>query len=58
MVTKGVASVPSPVANLSRWTPALTHDAFVSAVANEFASAYGGDGEVQVRLNVSTWSFR
>ena len=45
MITKGVASVPSPVRNLVEWSPSFDHDAFVSRVAEEFADVYGGSTE-------------
>lgn len=45
LVTKGVASVPAPVANLTAAFPdrahALTHDAFAAAAVNEFERMYG-----------------
>ncbi|GAA5857691.1 hypothetical protein JCM8547_004332 [Rhodosporidiobolus lusitaniae] len=50
MVTKGVASVPSPVRNLREWTNDIDHDRFVEVVAREFASKYGGNGEI-TRVN-------
>jgi len=50
MVTKGVASVPSPVRNLVEWSPSFDHDAFVSRVAEEFADVYGGSAEPIVSL--------
>ncbi|CEQ39111.1 SPOSA6832_00624 [Sporobolomyces salmonicolor] len=47
MVTKGVASVPSPVRNLREWSQALDHDRFVEGVAGEFARRYGTSGEIK-----------
>lgn len=42
MVTKGVASVPSPVKNLREFAAAaVDHERFVKVVADEFAAAYG-----------------
>lgn len=52
MITKGVASVPSPVRNLSEWSPAFDHDAFVERVAEEFAEVYGGQAEQIVSLGL------
>jgi lipoate-protein ligase A len=49
MVTKGVASVPSPVRNLKEWSKEIEHERFVEVVAKEFAKKYGGDGEITVR---------
>lgn len=50
MVTKGVASVPSPVRNLRETTPTVDHARFVEAVAEQFAAQYGLGREVKVRL--------
>lgn len=55
MVTKGVASVPSPVKNLSELASAgrggqIDHERFVKVVADEFAKQHGLGREVQVRL--------
>ncbi|KAG5635935.1 hypothetical protein H0H81_009620 [Sphagnurus paluster] len=41
MVTKGVASVRSPVRNLQHFRRDVTHDTFTSAVVNEFQREYG-----------------
>ena len=48
MITKGVASVRSPVANLQAFNPAVTHESFTAAVIREFQREYGV--EEQVRL--------
>ncbi|GAA5858404.1 hypothetical protein JCM5353_003957 [Sporobolomyces roseus] len=50
MVTKGVASVPSPVRNLKEWNDAIDHEAFVGGVAEEFARKYRVGGEIE-RVN-------
>ncbi|BGP59397.1 hypothetical protein NBRC10512v2_000691 [Rhodotorula toruloides] len=47
MVTKGVASVPSPVRNLREWSKEIEHEKFVEVVAREFADKYGLSGEVK-----------
>ncbi|GAA5914253.1 hypothetical protein JCM6882_003666 [Rhodosporidiobolus microsporus] len=47
MVTKGVASVPSPVRNLREWSTEIEHEKFVEVVAREFAKRYGGSGEIK-----------
>lgn len=52
MVTKGVASVPSPVRNLREWSKEIEHEKFVEVVAREFADKYGLSGEVKVRIRV------
>lgn len=49
MVTKGVASVSSPVKNLRDSRASIDHDQFCEAVSSEFVKLYGGDGIVQVR---------
>ncbi|KAH7916793.1 hypothetical protein BJ138DRAFT_1139170 [Hygrophoropsis aurantiaca] len=41
MVTKGVASVRSPVCNLRQFSPNISHDTFVDAVVREFQKEYG-----------------
>lgn len=40
MITKGVASVPSPVCNLQQYNPDVTHEGFVNAVVQEFQKNY------------------
>lgn len=40
MVTKGVASVRSPVRNLQQYNSSVTHEAFVQAVINAFREHY------------------
>lgn len=50
MVTKGVASVPSPVKNLREFSAAVDHEQFVQVVADEFAAAYGLSRDIQVSL--------
>ncbi|PFH50145.1 hypothetical protein AMATHDRAFT_121908, partial [Amanita thiersii Skay4041] len=45
MVTKGVASVRSPVCNLQRFDSTITHDKFVNAVIDEFRREYSVDEE-------------
>jgi lipoate---protein ligase len=40
MVTKGVASVRSPVCNLSQFKPTIGHDMFVDAVVKSFRAEY------------------
>jgi lipoate-protein ligase A len=41
MVTKGVASMPSPVCNLRNFDTSITHEAFADVVAREFRAEYG-----------------
>lgn len=51
MVTKGVASVPSPVKNLSELAKSgslIDHEQFVRVVADEFATQYGVEREIKV----------
>ena len=47
MVTKGVASVRSPVQNLQRFNPAITHEGFVEASVRAFQEAFGIYEEVR-----------
>lgn len=47
MITRGVASVRSPVRNLCWFNPDISHDAFVKAVIRAFREEYGVDEEVQ-----------
>ena len=47
MVTRGVASVRSPVRNLCWFNPDISHDAFVEAVVRAFREEYGVNEEVQ-----------
>ncbi|PPQ69891.1 hypothetical protein CVT26_014154 [Gymnopilus dilepis] len=41
IVTKGVGSVRSPVCNLQRFDPSLTHEVFTAAVITKFQEEYG-----------------
>ncbi|GJN87773.1 hypothetical protein Rhopal_000728-T1 [Rhodotorula paludigena] len=47
MVTKGVASVPSPVRNLREWSTRVNHERFVEVVARQFAEKYALSGEIK-----------
>ncbi|KAF9462002.1 Lipoyltransferase and lipoate-protein ligase [Collybia nuda] len=40
MITKGVASVRSPVCNLQQFSPTIVHELFVDAVVSEFQKEY------------------
>jgi lipoate---protein ligase len=40
MITKGVASVRSPVCNLRQQKPTVSHEDFVYAVVREFQDRY------------------
>ena len=40
MVTRGVASVRSPVKNLREFSPTITHDTFVKAMVQAFREEY------------------
>jgi lipoate-protein ligase A len=51
MVTKGVASVPSPVRNLKEWRKEFDHDRFVEVVADAFAEKNGGEVKTKVRCS-------
>ncbi|GAA5894836.1 putative lipoate--protein ligase [Sporobolomyces salmoneus] len=47
MITKGVASVPSPVRNLREWNDKIDHESFVENVSKEFAERYNVSGEIK-----------
>lgn len=47
MVTRGVASVRSPVRNLCWFNPDISHGAFVEAVVRAFREEYGVTEEAQ-----------
>jgi lipoate-protein ligase A len=40
MITKGVASIRSPVCNLQQFSCEITHDTFTNAVVREFQKEY------------------
>ncbi|SCZ91813.1 BZ3500_MvSof-1268-A1-R1_Chr5-3g08153 [Microbotryum saponariae] len=44
LVTKGVASVPSPVKNLREFSATIDHASFVRAVTKEFGKSHGDEG--------------
>ncbi|KIP07731.1 hypothetical protein PHLGIDRAFT_410732 [Phlebiopsis gigantea 11061_1 CR5-6] len=46
LVTKGVASVRSPVRNLQQYNPSVTHEGFVQAVITAFRETYNIRDEV------------
>jgi len=46
MITKGVASVRSPVCNLAQFSETASHDTFVAAVVDSFKAEYGVHNEV------------
>ena len=52
MVTKGVASVRSPVCNLQQYDTNITHEAFTAAVVNEFQKEYGVNEQVSLYINI------
>lgn len=55
MVTKGVASVRSPVHNLQQFKSEVSHSAFVDAVVKNFAEEYEINPEVTgCRPSIST----
>jgi lipoate-protein ligase A len=56
MITKGVASVPSPVRNLKEWNSEIDHESFVQQVSKEFSHKYGVSDEIEVNYSQSsTW---
>ncbi|KAF7971725.1 hypothetical protein HWV62_20097 [Athelia sp. TMB] len=48
MITRGVASVRSPVCNLQQYSSSISHDAYTDAVVQAFREEYEIDEEVQV----------
>jgi lipoate-protein ligase A len=52
MITKGVASVRSPVCNLAQFSETVSHDTFVNAVVDSFKAEYGVHNEVALYPNV------
>lgn len=46
MITKGVASVRSPVCNLAQFSKKVSHEMFVNAVVDSFKAEYGVHDEV------------
>ena len=51
LVTKGVASVSSPVRNLREWSDRIDHESFVNAVASEFGRTYADGEELKVQVS-------
>jgi hypothetical protein len=49
MITRGVASVRSPVTNLQEFSPAVTHDKFLQAVVRAFREEYHVEEPVRPR---------
>ena len=47
MITRGVASVRSPVKNLQEFNSSVTHDNFVGAVVQAFREEYHIEGPVR-----------
>jgi lipoate-protein ligase A len=48
MVTKGVASVRSPVCNLQQFSHEITHNTFTNAIVREFQNEYEIDTPVRM----------
>ncbi|KAF8076802.1 hypothetical protein FPV67DRAFT_433361 [Lyophyllum atratum] len=48
MITKGVASVRSPVCNLQQFSREITHETFTAAVVDEFRKEYGITSAAQI----------
>ncbi|KAJ7571801.1 hypothetical protein C8J56DRAFT_145925 [Mycena floridula] len=48
MITKGVASVRSPVCNIQKFDASASHEAFVKAVTAEFRREYGTDDSAHI----------
>ena len=58
MITKGVASVRSPVCNLQQYDTNITHEAFTAAVVDEFQKEYGVNEQVSLYINIRTYISR
>ena len=48
MVTKGVASVRSPVNNVIQWKNDISHDEFVQAVIRKFVENHNPNNQIVV----------
>lgn len=57
-MTKGVASVPSPVRNVAEWKQGISHDAFVDAVVREFVATYDERSHVEPHVSLSSHDLR
>jgi len=53
MITKGVASVRSPVCNLAQFRETVSHDTFVAAVVDSFKTEYGVRDEVSLSFLIA-----
>jgi hypothetical protein len=57
MITRGVASIRSPVKNLQEFSPAVTHDKFVRAMVQAFREEYHVGEPVRPSHKVISLSF-
>ncbi len=57
MITRGVASIRSPVKNLQEFSPAVTHDKFVRAMVQAFREEYHVEEPVRLSHKVISLSF-
>lgn len=57
MITRGVASIRSPVKNLQEFSPAVTHDKFVRAMVQAFREEYHVGEPVRRSYQVISLSF-
>lgn len=51
LVSKGISSVRSRVANLSQYNPELTHESLTKKIVETFCQVYGSSAEVEVLNN-------
>ncbi len=56
MLTKGVASVPSPVCNLRQHNVNISHEQFCEAAIREFRRVYDVNEEVRLFLLLTKWT--
>jgi lipoate-protein ligase A len=57
MITRGIASIRSPVKNLQEFSPAVTHDKFVRAMIQAFREEYNVGELVRPSHKVISLSF-
>lgn len=56
MITRGVASVRSPVHNLQMFNPEVTNEQFLQSIVSEFRKEYNVESKVVFELCFSSGS--
>lgn len=56
MITKGVASVRSPVCNLAQFSETASHGTFVAAVVESFKAEYSVHDEVTLPFPITHYN--